>query len=1166
MSKLYKISLLILFVQLGSTLLAQEDTLRVKLIEFSDGIDNRRAWRAFPSNNGKTYRQVLMHRSYKCAPDLIFNKTGSGCGEWDYGDHVYFYHHRNADSLLYLAAPLPSDTILVYNDTTYSHYRKYLHFLKSTSQGDTNYTIGTGNLASNKVLQTKFNSSRSLFIYRANELTASGMQAGLINKLTLDVSALGSKMPELKIKMAHTTKDSLLVSDLASAKMKTVYHYIPDIASTGAYTFDLTRPFNWDGVSNLLVEFSFSNNASGDEYEFMAHNTAYPSNIHSTQDDQVIYLNGNSYVDLPLDIHNDLNNELTFSFWMKGDPIPENTTVARRFLNCSEQRPSNAVSLYQLHLPNNSANGNMNFKAGNSGSFAKGYKSDAFSFTADSIGMYANHWNHWAFTKNATTGLMRIYFNGQLIHSTSNNTIPLSAAGVRDKMRLGNWSEWYLKRVANNPNASNQPYKGAINDFQIWNKALDSAELHEIMYNNVSSSNTLYNNLIVYYPFENPDVTAVDDKSSSGYHGDPFGYPSKYYLSGEELNRNMAIENQRPNMVFNQGIYTSSLDSTLVTYSKPNQRVSIKKYKLVRNVAKGGYDRVFVGSDVAWRAGYSYTYDEKGNKIDSTFYAFNKTYINHYREDEIYVRKYITPYGNNLDLGEGFKWTWDVTDFQNILRDSIDLVGGTLWGLVDLEFEFIEGTPPRDVLGFHHLEDFRTSYEDIVAKPKNLERFIYPDVNGKSFVIEGSFTGGGFNNPTNCAEFCRRNHYLKVDGVEHANWVPWKKCSDNPLYPQGGTWLYDRTGWCPGAPQDLYRFDITNRVTPGKRHVVLKGVEADPTGTEYGTWGGFMNLFSFDDPNFQIDATAYEVITPSNKDVHGRKNPLCSDALVVIRNNAAVPLTSLTVTYRVKGGTTLTYDWTGNLTFMEMDTLSLPISNGSFYKGDGSNTFVVSVSNPNGKVDENPNNDSYTSYFDLPDMYEDRIIVDLKTNNYPLQNSYFVTNAAGQKIFERTNLSPNTRYRDEIKTWGGCNTLHVHDSGNDGLEYWANTQQGNGFIYIRRASNNQLLKQLDPDFGSGIQYSFAIGDMTYIREPNIEKMFSAYPNPVQNKLNIDFTAATKDSRLILFNAVGKAVYTQELSEEVTSMSLDVQHLSAGVYTLNWVQDGDTFSRRVILEN
>jgi hypothetical protein len=42
-------------------------------------------------------------------------------------------------------------------------------------------------------------------------------------------------------------------------------------------------------------------------------------------------------------------------------------------------------------------------------------------------------------------------------------------------------------------------------------------------------------------------------------------------------------------------------------------------------------------------------------------------------EYPIEMARFITPYGKGLDLGKGFTWTFDVTDYMLLLKDSVHL-------------------------------------------------------------------------------------------------------------------------------------------------------------------------------------------------------------------------------------------------------------------------------------------------------------------------------------------------------------------------------------------------------------------------------------------------------------------------------------------------------------
>ncbi len=93
-------------------------------------------------------------------------------------------------------------------------------------------------------------------------------------------------------------------------------------------------------------------------------------------------------------------------------------------------------------------------------------------------------------------------------------------------------------------------------------------------------------------------------------------------------------------------------------------------------------------------------------------------------------------------------------------------------------------------------------------------------------------TGHSFGNSWNCAEFCRMQHDVILDG-QRSSWFGWRDdCDANPVQPQYGTWEHPRNGWCPGAPSVGGLLDVTDLVTPGEEvEVDFEVLLGD--GTEY---------------------------------------------------------------------------------------------------------------------------------------------------------------------------------------------------------------------------------------------------------------------------------------------------------------------------------------------
>jgi len=78
---------------------------------------------------------------------------------------------------------------------------------------------------------------------------------------------------------------------------------------------------------------------------------------------------------------------------------------------------------------------------------------------------YQGQWNHWAFTKNAVSGVMNIYLNGLLWHSAAGKYRPLTPART---FQIG----------SNASGASS--YAGVIDDVRIYNLELDPSDIYNI--------------------------------------------------------------------------------------------------------------------------------------------------------------------------------------------------------------------------------------------------------------------------------------------------------------------------------------------------------------------------------------------------------------------------------------------------------------------------------------------------------------------------------------------------------------------------------------------------------------------------------------------------------------------------------------------------------------
>src|SRR5574343_1387670 len=108
------------------------------------------------------------------------------------------------------------------------------------------------------------------------------------------------------------------------------------------------------------------------------------------------------------------------------------------------------------------------------------------------------------------------------------------------------------------------------------------------------------------------------------------------------------------------------------------------------------------------------------------------------------------------------------------------------------------------------------------------------------FKIKTRSSGHGFaggDGTYNCGEFCERLHNIWVDNTKVKEWNGWQECGDNPVFPQGGTWLYDRADWCPGKEANTYNYELSQYLTPGTIHNF--DYDMIPPGPNYKPYGKY---------------------------------------------------------------------------------------------------------------------------------------------------------------------------------------------------------------------------------------------------------------------------------------------------------------------------------------
>lgn len=1106
------------------------DTIVVQTFTYNSPQD---AWFVFPSDTMR-YEKIIMKYKLKCNP-----AQNPACGEWDYLTNTYVYDHTGLlDSSIVIQPMLTvnggtPDSIAysVLPTYTYDSLQQYFIVHSSTTSLVTS-TVGAGVTSTVAPFGASNPVSRSQFLWKASEMTTAGVTAGNITGLQFYLQSLGGQMRNLTIRMQTTTLDSLTNATFTNAGFTTVYSQNTTFSTTGWNSLQLLTPFNWNGTSNLLIEVTFDNlQASTDNIVAADTTSLFKSVLANAGADRAISASAGGHIDLAVNpAYASIDSFITVSFWAFGDvgAQPMDGTCFEAF-DSLNQRVING------HVP--WSNSNVYWDAGNSG----GSSYDRIN-KLGTISEGEGQWQYWSFTKDVSTGSMKIYLNGVQWHSGSAKTRTMEGI-TKFRLAQGMWG-------------GSQSYAGRMDEFTVFNKVLSVAEIQAYMAQPITPSDPNYSNLIMHYKFDDGNnITVVD--SASGNHGPgALSGVQNALKPSSEMTTNFSESKIRPQIIFEQGVYTSYVDSMLVIDSTLNVPFQVIVFNDSTQNAGMATDTI-----IGWPVAVN-------TAADSTIYQNSYDYFNVFPEVIRYeMARYITPYGNGLSLGNGgWIWTFDVSDYVTLLSDSVHLSAGNWQELLDVQFLMIVGTPPRDVIG---IENIYTGNFDYGHTNNPIENHLGP----MSFVVPANaagsrwksrVTGHGMDTPQNCAEFCPKNHFYLVDGAIQYTQLVWRdNCDVNPLYPQGGTWVYDRANWCPGAEVWTYDFELTPFVVPGDTTELNHDVQAY---TNNGEWSYYQiedQIVYYSAPNFSLDASLETIISPTTDQMWGRKNAICMNPVIVIKNSGTTAITTLTVTYGM-GTSVNTYTWTGNLPFLDTAWVTLP----PFTWVTGATDFYVTLSAPNGGADQYQYNNSKASVFTYPLVMPATFVIEFKTNTRWYENGYELKNSAGVVVWARSGATANTTYRDTVVLPYDCYEFRMWDSGEDGLSWWANTAQGTGFLRFKSATSVQTLKTFNADFGGEVYQQFTVGltnstneyPMTYQNEMNV------YPNPTDGHVFIDFNLSKKQDGLVeVYDLLGNVVYTYAFkSSTAESVEADLSFLTPGMYMVTLTTEDERITKKLLI--
>lgn len=1135
--------ILICFIQSDSN---AQDTVWVNTLNFDD-ITKRRDSYAFPADG--EYRKILMYYTLKCDPRTTRDRFP--CGEWDYLTYTYVYDHdatydstyqsgsnfnypanNSLDSLLYVTEPVRDEYLSIYPRARRVDTLSLNTVTPLSGMGNDSLTFLSGD------------DRRGVFqsLWKADELGTAGLDSGEITGLQLPFHSGNAHFNYLSVSLANYSSDSL--NGAVSRDSLSLYFEGEQSVADSLLDLQFVNSFIWDGRSNVLVHIEY-------ETDSFANGALVLSGMKGTKhmafnrkgNESVMSFDGNaSYVNLGSNREISADSTRTIELWAKMDVwsiagILQAGSPGSRAADFSLRPIEQATEKWRMQL----------------------WGIDGDAVLAGS----SNGWHHYAMSFNGSR--VYLYYDGEFIRLVPEEV----ATGITD-IFIGRWRGNY--------------FNGQIDDVRIWDKALKEEVINEWKDKELSSEHLDYDRLLSHYDFQEASgIFTYSEAGSRSIKGSLQGNSRREVLDPTAYYRSEADSFFRPALSFQQGEFNSVVDSQFVIEEVERIPNFVYLYenegtgRIIPDNAKK-HPSMVTDTLLVWESGWRYRYDAKSGAVLDSFLVqpqdslIRITYEWYSPSVRYEIGRFITPYGINLSLGDGFTWVYDVTEYAGLLKDTVDLSSGNQQELIDLRFAFIKGEPEREVKKIHQIWRHGSyRYRDMSNDSRLSEEPIQLSNSASTFMVRTRLTGHGHNSDDgsfpHCCEWKNDNtHYLMLNGQTIADWRIWREdCDLNPVYPQGGNWVGAREGWCPGDKVDNFDFQISglNGGDIAKLDYRITEVPSNNQGMGNGNYIVSMQLFEFGEYHRQLDAGIVEVLRPSKKDYFTRINPACERPIIRFRNTGSTNLSSVEFEYSVVDGKVVNYTWDGDLAPSQEVDIELPIDNSAFWLGSETRFDVKIVSVNNSGADDYSDNDTYSSYFELPDVVENHFYIQLKTNSLPAANRYVIRNVSGDVLYEKENLKANTIYRDTIDLPDGCYAFEFFDEGY-GLSYWAYPAQGNGTLMIRDAEG-RLVNNFEPDFGERIYWPFAVGSVSNLEPLEQSGQIAVWPNPASNLLNLEMKNLNGSYQFELISATGKVVKRSRVElDGLQLMKVNLSDFQGGLYFVRLTGENSQLTKSFVI--
>jgi hypothetical protein len=554
--------------------------------------------------------------------------------------------------------------------------------------------------------------------------------------------------------------------------------------------------------------------------------------------------------------------------------------------------------------------------------------------------------------------------------------------------------------------------------------------------------------------------------------------------------------------------------------------------------------------------------------------------------DTVEIARIITPYATDW-LTKGIKHDYivEVTDYAHLLTAQKSFrfrYEGYSWGFnVTVKFEMIEGIPPMDPI---EVKKIYNGYFTYGNSNNPIENYLVPKTftyaaNSPRVFMKNLVSGHGSDN-TGCGEFCKKYYQLKLNGSMISQNTLWRAdCGVNEVYPQTGTWVFERANWCPGAVVWPIYHDLSALTSPNTNFTVDVDMQPYTIANATGGFNWHSQLIKYSAPNHTVDVSVEDIISPTKDDNYYRENPICSNPTIRIKNTGTDIVNQVVFTYSIQGLSARSYTWTGALSFLEEEVVILPLTAFRTMALNDRN-FYVKILSVNGAADQNAFNDIYSSVSrPVLKTPNDFVITtycnkSINPNTGKSETSWMLLNENGATVAQRDTMTINFLYSDTLHLNYGCYELVIDDYGCDGYNWWlySNAQAypvnpGPGTVRFDYINQNSSIKVFQGDFGCQQIYKFRIDslpppppppDDTGLDQFGNEKIgMEIFPSPGDQMVYVRvMTGKPEDVRITITSMTGQLISVRELRDVRDVIeTLETNSFAPGIYLVNLQVEG-----------